>query len=281
MFFRELHRRFGGYLLLQESDFVIEKTVYDNRGRPHQKKVPSFQVKGFPKKKEVFRELHTSALKMLLNLAFRYAPDIAFAMCLRAFAGEVLNIRQEGSSFGNGLILTYFEGEVRKIEIDLTKELPMRSDGIIRGKIKKERKKERKQCVYPPFLRAFYAAYERHKYLLSECMFEADYCPMFINNKGLAMTYKDYSRRFFLLIEKHFRPSLLESSNPECRIYGQLLYENRLGLHALRYWFSVQLVLNGEDIGQIQYWRGDKTSESVTKQGRPRQGAGGCRGRTF
>jgi len=42
-----------------------------------------------------------------------------------------------------------------------------------------------------------------------------------------------------------------------------LLYENRLGLHALRHWFSVQLVLNGEDIGQIQYWRGDKTPESA------------------
>ena len=263
MFFRKLQRKFGGHMLLQESDFVIEKTVYDKRGRPHQKKVPAFQVKGFPKKKAVFRELPTSAFKMLLNLAFRYTPDIAFAMCLQAFAGlragEVLNIRQEGSSFGNGLILTYFEGEVRKIEIDLTKELPMRSDGIICGKIKKERK----QYVYPPFLKAFYVAYERHKSLLAGRMFEADYCPMFINNKGLAMTYKDYNRRFSLLIENHFRPSLLESSDPECRIYGQLLYENRLGLHALRHWFSVQLVLNGEDIGQIQYWRGDKTPESA------------------
>jgi len=262
MFFRKLRRKFGGHMLLRESDFIIEKTVYDKRGRQHQKKAPAFQVKGFPKQKTVFRELPTKAFKILINLAFRYAPDIAFAMCLQAFAGlragEAMNVRQEGSPLGNGLILTYFEGEVRKIEIDLTKELPMRSDGIICGKIKKERK----QCVYPPFLRAFHSAYERHKSILAGRGFEADHYPMFINNKGLAMTYKDYNRRFSLLVENHFRPSLLESDDPECRIYGQLLYENRLGLHALRHWFSVQLVLNGEDIGQIQFWRGDKTPES-------------------
>jgi hypothetical protein len=30
-----------------------------------------------------------------------------------------------------------------------------------------------------------------------------------------------------------------------------------------RHWFSVQLVLNGEDIAQIQYWRGDKNPQSA------------------
>jgi hypothetical protein len=53
------------------------------------------------------------------------------------------------------------------------------------------------------------------------------------------------------------------SDDPECSLYGQLLYENKLGLHSLRHWFSVQLVLHGEDIAQIQYWRGDKCPESA------------------
>jgi len=86
---------------------------------------------------------------------------------------------------------------------------------------------------------------------------------MFINNKGLAMTYDDYSNRFTSLVLNHFCAALLESPDPECRIYGQLLYENNLGLHALRHWFSVQLVLHGEDIAPIQYWRGDKNPTSV------------------
>ena len=263
MFFRKLRHKFGGHMLLHESDFITETTVFDKRGRQRVKKIPAFQVKGFPKQKNIFRELPTKAFQLLLSLAFRYSPDIVFAICLQAFAGlragEVMSVRQEGSPLGNGLIFTYFEGEVRKIEIDLTKELPLRSDGVICAKIKKERR----QCVYPPFLNAFYQAYKHHKHFLSGKKFEAEYCPMFINTKGLAMTYDDYSRRFTSLIENHFRSELLESDNLECRIYGQLLYENKLSSHVLRHWFSVQLVLCGEDIAQIQYWRGDKSPESA------------------
>ena len=263
MFFRKLRRKFGAAVLLCESDLVTETTVYTRYGKPRLKKRPLFQAKGFISHKTVFRELPTKAFRILLNLAFRYAPDIAFAICLQAFAGlragEVVNVRQEGSPLGNGLIVTHFEGEVRKIEIDLTMELPLRGDGVICGKIKKERR----QCVYPPFVKAFYAAYEHHNVFLATRRFETAYSPMFINSKCLAMTYDDYSRRFKALVEDYFRPALLESGDAECRIYGQLLYENRLGLHALRHWYSVQLVLHGEDIAQIQYWRGDRNPESA------------------
>ena len=86
---------------------------------------------------------------------------------------------------------------------------------------------------------------------------------MFINGSGKAMTYEDYYGRFRKLIEEHLRPALLRNKDPECRIYGQLLCENRLGPHALRHWFSVQLALRGEDIAQIQFWRGDQNPESA------------------
>ena len=263
MFFRKLRRKFGPAVLLRESDLVTEATVYDRRGRPKQQKRPSFQVKGFVSGKKSFRELPTKAFQILLNLAFRYAPDIALAICLQAFAGlragEVCNVRQVGSPLGNGLIFTYMEWNARKIEIDLTLELPMLGDGVPCGRIKKERI----QCVYPAFLGAFCVAYEHHKAFLATRRFEAAYCPMFLNNKGLAMTYKDYARRFRALVDNYFRPALLESGDPECRIYGQLLYEKRLTLHALRHWFSVQLVLCGENIAQIQYWRGDDNPTSA------------------
>jgi integrase len=116
--------------------------------------------------------------------------------------------------------------------------------------------------VYPPFIQAFCAAYEHHKTWLAAHGFEADYCPMFVSENRLAMRYQNYSRRFDKLICR-LRKQLFGSEDPEMRIYGQLLYENRLGLHALRHWFSVQLVLHGEDIAQIQYWRGDRSPESA------------------
>jgi len=262
-FFRNLCRRFDGYVVLKESDFMVEKIVYNKNGKPLKKRIPNLQVKGIAKQAKVFRELPTKAFEVLLNLAFRYAPDIAFAICLQSFAGlragEVCNVRQEGSPVGNGLIFTSIEGRVTKVEIDLTCELPMRSDGIICGRIKKERI----QCVYPPFLAAFAAAYDHHKKILAGCSYEDTYRPMFINSLGMALTYADYRRRFSILLDEHVRPALLQSEDPECKIYGQLLYENRLGLHALRHWYSVQLVLHGEDIAQIQYWRGDKSPESA------------------
>ena len=263
MFFRKLRKRFGAAVTLAPSDLVTEATVYNRHGKPQQQKRPVFQVKGFDSHKPIFRELPTKAFRLLLNLAFRYTPDIAFAVCLQAFAGlragEAMNVRQEGSPLGNGLIVTYFEGVVRKVEIDLSKELPLRSDGVICGKIKKERR----QGVYPAFILAFITAYERHKVYLSGQHFDGSYCPMFINSKGQAMTYDVYKRRFSELIDNHLRPLLLESEDAECRIYGQLLYENKLGPHAMRHWFSVQLVLFGEDIAQIQHWRGDKSPESA------------------
>ncbi len=263
MFFRKLRRKFGDHVLLREADLVSKKTVFSRHGKLVTKTVPAFQVRGIPKRDEAFRELPSKAFKILLNLAFRYAPDIAFAICLQAFAGlragEVCNVRQEGGPSGNGLIFTRIEGRVTKIEIDLLRELPMRGDGVICGKIKKERI----QCVYPPFLEATSAAYELHKKYLAVQRFEPDYCPMFVNKRGLAMTYDDYARRFAALIDDHFRAVLLECDDPELRIYGQLLYENNLTTHALRHWFSVQLVLRGEDIAQIQFWRGDKNPESA------------------
>jgi integrase len=262
-FFHNLRREFGEHVLLDDSDLVIDRLIKTKRGDVVNKNVPAFQVKGMPPHSEVFRELPSKAFSVLVNLAFRYAPDIAFALCLQAFAGlragEVCNVRQEISPLGSGIVFTRIGGDIRKIELDLMREIPLRSDGITVGRIKKERI----QCVYPPFIDAFAAAYRFHLDHLSNHSFEAEYAPMFVNARGKAMTYTDYSRKFAALVSNHFRQALLESEDAECKIYGQLLYENKLGLHSLRHWFSVQLVLNGENIAQIQYWGGDKSPESA------------------
>ena len=261
--FHNLRRKFGEQMALANSDLVAEKLVRTKRGDIVSKNVPAFQVRGIPSQSEVLRDLPTKAFKVMLNLAFRYTPDIALALCLQAFAGlragEVCNVRQEISPLGSGIVFTRIGDDVRRIEVDITREVPLRGDAVDVGKIKKERI----QCVYPPFIDAFVAAYKFHCDFLAEHSFETDYCPMFVNNRGKAMTYTVYSRRFATLVSKHLRPALLESDDPECKLYGQLIYENDLTPHALRHWFTVQLVLHGEGIAQIQYWRGDHSPESA------------------
>jgi len=262
-FFRKLKRRFGEAVAINLDELYSEQTALGRNGRRIVKRVPLFQVRGVVKRREAFNDLPTKAFKILLTLAFRYAPDIAFAFCLQAFAGlragETLNVRQENSPLGCGIVFTRIGSFVRKIEIDLTRELQLRSDGVICGGIKKARL----QCVYPPFIQAFTAAYEQHKSWIEKRNFEKEYFPMFINSKGLAMTYKDYQYRYQQLVKEYFRPALLQSGDDEMQIYGQLLYENNLGLHALRHWFSCQLALRGESIAQIQFWRGDSSPESA------------------
>ncbi len=263
MFFRKLCREHDGYTSITVGQLLIEKSVRGS-GRKSQRKLrPNFQVRGIPKTERIFRDIPTKVFALLLNQAFKHTPEIAFAICVQAFAGlrpgEALNLRQESSPIGAGIVITMVDNTAKSVELDLTREYVLRSDGVICGKIKNERR----QKVYPSFLPAFTAAYERHRNYLSRKRFESAYCPMFVNAQGMAMTYADYRYQFRQLVQRHLRPILLDHEDAECRLYGQLLYENTLGSHCLRHWFTVSLVLMGEDVAQVQYWRGDSNPESA------------------
>lgn len=262
-FMRRLAMKHGGYMKIHKDELYEEKTRITRKGQLVKKQVPAFQVTGVPTTDGPFRDMPTKVMEILLPMAFRYAEDIAFGLCLQAFAGlragEVCNVRQECSPLGAGLRFTEAGGNVIKAEIDLRREVALRSDNAETGKIKKERL----QCVYPAFLATFLQAYEMHKKYLCGISFEKEYAPMFVNRYGKAMSYETYRNRFKNLIRDHLRPYLTASSDPELRVYGQLLHEHEIGTHALRHWFTVQLVLRGEDIGDIEYWRGDTSPESA------------------
>jgi integrase len=170
-----------------------------------------------------------------------------------------MNVRQEGSPYGPGITFTEIGGQVTEAAIDLRRELALRSDGAEVGLIKRTRI----QRVYPEFIATFCEAYRLHKQYLAGVSFEEDYAPMFVNRDGMAMSYESYRQKFKDLVNNHLRPELIKSSDPELRIYGQLLYENDLSTHCLRHWFTVQLVLRNKEIGDIQFWRGDKNPESA------------------
>lgn len=262
-FMANLSWKYGGFMKVKHSDLYKEKIIYDKRGKQKKISIPAFQVNGVKEVKYIFRDIPTKAFEIMIPLAFRFAPGIAFAMCIQAFAGlrpgEACNVRREDSPYGPGITITEIGGRASKIEIDLKRELRLRSDDVKVGDIKKERT----QFVYPVFIDAFVKAYELHKRYMTGRKYEKDYGPMFVNSRGMAMTYKSYKESFDEFVEKHFRQALLKSEDPELRIYGQLLYENTLSPHSLRHWFTVQLVLRGEDIGNIQFWRGDKSPQSA------------------
>ena len=178
-FIMKLRRKYGDRVALKEKDLFVKRTITNRYGVKETKNVPAFQVRSIQRNEKIFRELPTAAFKVLLNLAFRYAPDIAFAICLQAFAGlragEACNVRQEGSPLGAGITFTRIGLDVRKIEIDITRELQLRGDGVITGRIKNERR----QCVYSPFFDAFISAYEHHIQWLAGRPFEPEYSPCF------------------------------------------------------------------------------------------------------
>jgi len=261
-FFRKLCRSFGGHMKITYDELYVEKNVFTKKGNLNKRLSPNFKVRTQTSKREIFRDIPAKVFKIIVNQAFQQVPDIAFAICISAFAGlrpgEVCNVRQENSPLGNGLTITSADGVVKAVDIDLRTEYVLRRDGVKCGGIKKERR----QRVHPAFLSAFCEAYEFHKKLLQD-RFEQDYCPMFVGSDGKAMTYFNYRSKFQRLITEHVRPILLKNDDPECRLYGQLLYENTLGPHALRHFFSVQLALMGEDVAGLQYWRGDSNPESA------------------
>ena len=261
-FYRKLSRDYEGYMKISHKDLYVEKIIFSHKGKMQKNFVPNFKVRTMPAEKKIFRDIPTKVFKVIVNQAFCYAPEIVFAICLSAFAGlrpgEVCNVRQEDSPLGKGLRMVSSDGVVKAIEIDIRTEYVLRSDGVACGGIKKERM----QRVYPAFIPAFCKVYEFHKRHINP-NYEQKYSPMFVGKTGKAMTYFDYRNRFKKLITEHVRPTLLKMEDTECQLYGQLLYENNLSPHALRHFFSVQLVLMGEDVAGLQFWRGDSNPESA------------------
>lgn len=247
---------------LKISDFTKEDFYHTRRGILKKRVVPNFDIYYSGKPKNIFRDMPNSVLDIFLVYAAENYKSIFFLIVLSAFAGlrpsEACNVRQEYSPLGAGIMFKKINGETTRIILDLTEERNIRSDLKFVGKIKKERK----QGVYPRFLKAFEYAYDLHKKYLSTCKFEKDYCPMSVNSIGKAMTYDLYYKKFKKMTNELI-PILLANSDPEVVEYAHDLLEHNISPHIFRHWFSVKLVLYGEDVAGLQYWRGDKNPESA------------------
>ncbi|MFD1903743.1 hypothetical protein ACFTAO_42665 [Paenibacillus rhizoplanae] len=79
----------------------------------------------------------------------------------------------------------------------------------------------------------------------------------------MAISKQSYCKKIVSIMREIVLPELLRSDDTELRVFGMMLNESNWGLHAFRHWFTVQLVLNGEDINSIAFWRGDASLESA------------------
>lgn len=224
--------------------------------------VPAFKVSVLHKEKRIFRDIFEGVFTIIMDTIMKEDPDILMLAALSAFGGlrpsEACNVFRQDSPLGEGIRFIEYNGQVDDIVIDLNYERPLRSDGKSVGDIKKERM----QRIYPAFIGAFMDCYNFYMKHMEGRSYEAEYMPLTINTQGKAMTYKNYLGRFEKVIESA-RARMLESDDPKVVTYGKQLSMTNLGPHIFRHWFSVKLVLFGEDVAGLQYWRGDKSPQSA------------------
>lgn len=251
-----------GLSQLEIDDFTIENTYWTPQGKLKTRLIPNFDIFYLGKQGRIFRDIPNAAFDIICAYAETHYKDIFFMIVVSGFTGlrpsEVCNMRQEISPLGSGLSFVKINGKTKSITIDLNNELNLRSDLVSVGRIKKERSQE----VYPSFLDAFEFAYAKHKNYLKTCKFESDYCPMFVNSRGMAMTYDNYLVRFKQLMAEII-PIMLSDHQPEVVEFANNLMEYNIAPHIFRHWFTVRITLYGEDIAGIQYWRGDNSPESA------------------
>lgn len=219
--------------------------------------------------KGLLRDIPQKAIPILLRAVKREEPDLVLALLLQLCAGiregEIVNIRRANSIYPNGIRYVKENGRFTSFEVDLTREYVLRSDGKKTGQIKIKRK----QTVYPIFLEVIQEAYEEHLKMINEKYLEPE-APLFVNSsinaktgKRMAISKQSYCKKIVNIMREIVLPELLRSDDIELKVYGMMLNESNWGLHAFRHWFTVQLVLNGEDINGIAFWRGDSSLETA------------------
>ncbi|OAB41783.1 hypothetical protein [Paenibacillus antarcticus] len=219
--------------------------------------------------KGLLRDIPQKAIPILLRAVKREEPELVlavlFQLCAGIREGEIVNIRRANSIYPNGIRYVKENGEFISYEVDLSKEYVLRSDGKKTGKIKIKRK----QTIYPIFLEVIQEAYEEHLKMINGKYLEPE-APLFVNNsinaktgKRMAISKQSYCKKIVNIMREIVLPELLRSDDIELKVFGMMLNESNWGLHAFRHWFTVQLVLNGEDINGIAFWRGDSSLETA------------------
>ena len=251
---------------LKPEDLYSINTFTNRRGRVIKRKELNFEifVDDSNAQKSIFRDMPNSAFEMLFAHIAQYHKDLLMVVALGAFVGlrpsEACNVRREDSPLGAGILFHQSDNQVFKIEIDLRKEMPLRSDLKPTGRSKKERL----QAVPYIFLEVFLDTYNDYMSYLEGKRYEKDFGPLNLNKQGKALSYDVYYQRFRKIIREEIIPIFLKSDDPEVVFFGQLLQENNISPHIFRHWYTTQLVLSGvNEVSELMSARGDNSPESA------------------
>ena len=209
----------------------------------------------------LYRDMPLEMVERFIKMAELYDPELVLAIVLMAYVGlregEVCNLTRERSIYGPRVIFTlqavteYIDGKPTttqvcvSIEINLKKELILRSDGVSVGKIKRKRE----QPVFSGFNQLVFDYYQRHLKLTESKEIE-EYGPLFIeknkkseSGKYMALTKEAMVKRLKNLFWEKVYPSLLKDYNPKFQEFYQHLKRHSWGPHSFRHWYTVYLVL--------------------------------------
>lgn len=197
-------------------------------------------------------------VKKLIELAQENDPMLVFGIVLGAYCGlRVGDIVQ----LHEGRIKELYEGKTFGAYFEFTSEEILRSDNVETGNIKTKRVIP----VYPGCSEVIFEYYQWHKnYLKLKGLYPNRYGAIFIDNRGKAMTYKTYLRRFGKIcnaLDIAIKMEVLHGNKDAIR-ESQILDGNKVTPHSLRHYFK-QLIENVEKNPRIvQYYMAHKSLES-------------------
>lgn len=219
--------------------------------------------------RDLVRDMLAEIAERVIMMTEIYDPDITLAVVMGLYAGlrvgEVCNLRMESSTYGPCFRFTLASKDCcTGIKIDLTRELPLRSDGIAVGGIKSERVQE----VYSGYAQVIYDYYQKHiqrtkDYPREEAM------PLFVSTRKvdgrcMAMTRTEYTARARKIFCDHVLPSCKDDPDPNMRLFYQQMKGRAWGVRFLRQWYTVSLALSGVDnFASLMCLRGDRSPYSA------------------
>ena len=238
----------------KESDIFEERERIIN-GRIKKRCEPAFDVVYTEKIKEpLVRDIPVEAFQILIAYFYYRHPELLMLVAAGAFAG----LRpSEACNLTKGTV--YYSEDL--IQIDLRRERNIRSDNVSVGKIKRERI----QIVPPEFAGYFNTCWTRVDEYRDDNNITCN--AYSLNSRGKPITYQTYRYEFQKIIKTELVPIFLSSDNVEVATFGNILMDRKLGMHAFRHFYTVQLALSRKnkpvDQSYIMTMRGDKSNESA------------------
>lgn len=214
------------------------------------------------------RDMPLCIIERFVKIAEIYDPELVLAIVLASYIGlregEICNLRQNRSKYGASLIITRMYGEAVVLQVDLTKELLMRSDRIDVGGIKRENFRN----ALPSHVRIIDYYLQEHLQMIKDKPCEDSY-PLFLNrNKKngvyMAMTKDGFRKRIMKLFEKVLASCKDDPNLDLQRYYAEMTaMDKQFGPHNFRHTGTVRAVLAGVDESTLMGMRGDKSPRSA------------------